>query len=134
MLKQRILRPAGTRAVVIAMVAALALPAFEPTAAVAAPKPAGMTAHEMTDISAARKRRHVRRGGGNNAAAAAAFAGIIGTIGVIAASQARRDYYGSRYYYGPQYGPQPYGYYGGPGYIGGGQPGYGYGNGYYYGY
>ncbi|WP_322514545.1 hypothetical protein SR870_16090 [Rhodopseudomonas palustris] len=129
MLKQRVLRRAGVRAVVIAMVAALALPAFEPTAAVAAPKPAGVTTqHEMTDVSAARKRRHVRRGGGNNAAAAAAFVGIIGTIGAIAASQARRDYYESHYY-----GPRPYGYYGGPGYIGG-HPGYGYGNGYYYGY
>jgi hypothetical protein len=129
MLKHHILRSAGARTVIIATVAALALPVLEATPAAAAPKAAGVTTQlEMTDVSAAKKRRHVRRGGGNNAAAAAAFAGIIGTIGVIAASQARRDYYESHYY-----GPRPYGYYGGPGYIGG-HPGYGYGNGYYYGY
>jgi len=133
MLKRQILRSTGTRAVLVATIAALALPALEPTAAIAAPKAAGVTAqHDMTDISAAKKRRYVRRGGGGNAAAAAAFAGIIGTVGAIAASQARRDYYENHYY-----GPRPYGYYGGgpgyyggPGYIGGG-PGYGYGNGYY---
>ncbi|ABD05581.1 conserved hypothetical protein [Rhodopseudomonas palustris HaA2] len=135
MSKCQIPRSAGARALIIATVAALALPALEATPAAAAPKPAGVTTQiEMTDVSAARKRRHVRRGGGNNAAAAAAFAGIIGTIGVIAASQARRDYYESHYYYGPRhYGPRPYGYYGAPGYIGG-HPGYGYGNGYHYGY
>jgi hypothetical protein len=126
MLKHRILRPTGTRAAAIAIIAALALPALAPTEAVAAPKPAGVTAQALTDVSAAKKRRHVRRGGGGNAAAAAAFAGIIGTVGAIAASQSRRDYYENRYYGGPGYG-----YYGGgPGYIGG-HPGYGYGGGYY---
>ncbi|MBI5131670.1 MAG: hypothetical protein HZA66_19705 [Rhodopseudomonas palustris] len=133
MLKRKSLRSTGARAILVATIAALALPALEPTAAVAAPKAAGVTAqHDMTDISAAKKRRYVRRGGGGNAAAAAAFAGIIGTVGAIAASQARRDYYES------YYGPRPYGYYGAPGYYGGpgyiGGPGYGYGSGYYDGY
>jgi hypothetical protein len=45
----------------------------------------------------------------------AAFAGIVGTIGAIAAAQERRDYYEGGYYGG---GPAYYG--GGPAYYGGG--------------
>ena len=61
-----------------------------------------------TDISA--RRRH--HGGG--AAAMAAFAGIVGTIGAIAAAQERRDYYesGPGYYDAPAYYGPGYGYYG----------------------
>ncbi|MFZ5735290.1 hypothetical protein BJ123_103221 [Rhodopseudomonas thermotolerans] len=129
----------GGRAVAIVTAVALAVPVFEPAAAFAATPgkvqsaaPATEAA-PLTDVSA-RKRRHVRRGGNNNAAAAAAFVGIIGTIGAIAAAQARRDAYESRYryYYGPgpgYYGPGP-AYYGGPRYYGvpyGPRP-------YYYGY
>lgn len=78
-----------------------------------------------TDFSAARRHRHVRRGGGGGAAAAAAFAGIVGTIGAIAATQAQRD----DYYDGPYgYGGGPYyaePYYGRP-YSGSNYGGYGY--------
>jgi hypothetical protein len=50
----------------------------------------------------------------------AAFAGIVGTIGAIAAAQERRDYYydGGPAYYGggpAYYGAPAYGYYGGYG-------------------
>ncbi|WP_420133291.1 hypothetical protein [Rhodopseudomonas sp.] len=121
---QRSIRQSGVRAVAIATVAALGLAGLQPTAAFAAPKASdtapAVTRHDITDFSA-RKKRYVRRGGGGNAAAAAAFAGIIGTVGAIAASQARRDYYDS---YGPRYYGPGYGYYGGPAY--GGYPGYGY--------
>jgi hypothetical protein len=90
----------------------------------AEPTPAASAAQSSaaTEFSAARKqRRPVRRGGNGGAAAAAAFAGIVGTIGAIAAQNARRDdyYYGRPHnYYGPQPGyyrqpyGQPYGYYG----------------------
>ncbi|MCG6207718.1 hypothetical protein LPW26_23980 [Rhodopseudomonas sp. HC1] len=125
MFERSIQRSSGIRAVAIATVAAIGVAGLQPTAAVAAPRTADksptVSQHHITDFSA-RKKRYVRRGGGGgNAAAAAAFAGIIGTVGAIAASQARRDYYGPGYY-----GPGPgYGYYGGgPAY--GGYPGYGY--------
>jgi hypothetical protein len=85
-----------------------------------------------TDFSAARRHRHSSRGGG--AAAAAAFAGIVGTIGAIAAAQASRDayydgpyaygggpYYASPYYGRPYYGRPYYDHgYGGRRYDGGG--------------
>jgi hypothetical protein len=54
----------------------------------------------------------------------AAFAGIVGTIGGIAATQERRDAY---YYGGPAYYGGPV-YYGGPAYYA--APGYGYYGGY----
>ncbi len=107
-----------SRGAVLASVA-VALAAVEPSVAMAGsatPAAKGLSADHgasgNTDISAAR-RRHYGRGGG--AAAMAAFAGIVGTIGAIAAAQERRDYY----------------YYGGPAYYGGGPvyydaPGYGY--------
>ena len=85
--------------------------------------------HAITDVSAQR-RHHYRHHGGGNAAAAAAFAGIIGTVGAIAASQANRDAY---YDYGPgYYGPPPV-YYGAPRYPSpyGGAGSYGYGGGSY---
>jgi hypothetical protein len=97
------------RTAVIAGVAAIALTAVEPMAAVAAPaaKDKALTATSgATDFSA--QRRYYRRGGGF--AAGAAFAGIVGTGLAIAAS---RPYYYDSYGY---YGGPPVAYYGGPGY------------------
>lgn len=122
-----------SRAAVMTTVAAVALTAFEPTAARAGSAPVGKGLSTATPTSAATdfsaRRRYYRGGGG--AAAAAAFAGIVGTGIAIAASQNRRDYYydGGPAYYGG--GPVYYGgdpYYGGQSYYGGG--GY-YGGGYY---
>lgn len=81
-----------------------------------------MASAGATDFSAARRHHHYRHhhhGGG--AAAAAAFAGIVGTIGAIAAAQASRDaYYDGPYAYygGPYYAPPPP-YYGYGGFYGG---------------
>jgi hypothetical protein len=123
MLTRRNFKSSG-RGVVFATVAAIALTAAGPSfAGSSAPVSSGISAtgysSEVTDFSAARRHhRHYRRGG--DAAAAAAFAGIMGTVGAIAASQARRDAY---YDYGPgYYGPRYYGpprgyYYGGPRYY-----------------
>jgi hypothetical protein len=113
------------RGAALATVAAVALATVQPSVAMAgsaAPASTGVSVSHgtsgNTDISAAR--RHYR-GGGGGAAAMAAFAGIVGTIGAIAAAQERRDYYDA----GPAY------YDGGPAYYGGGPvyydaPGYGY--------
>ncbi|ABE64462.1 hypothetical protein Nham_3738 [Nitrobacter hamburgensis X14] len=120
MLTRRNFKSSTGRSVVLATVAAMALAAAGPSFAgssapvskeISATGPSG-----ATDFSAARRhydhRRHYR--GGGDAAAAAAFAGIIGTVGAIAASQARRDAY---YDYGPgYYAPPPGYYYGGPRY------------------
>jgi hypothetical protein len=105
------------RGAALASVAAMALAAIEPTVAMAGSASAtGLSASHgtsgNTDISAARRYHH-----GGGAAAMAAFAGIVGTIGAIAAAQERRDYYdgGPGYYYGgpAYYGPgSGYGYYG----------------------
>jgi len=123
MLTRRNFKRTG-RIVVLTTVAAVALTAAGPSfAGSSAPVSSGISAtgssSEVTDFSAARRHhRHYRRGG--DAAAAAAFAGIIGTVGAIAANQARRDAY---YDYGPgYYGPRYYGpprgyYYGGPRYY-----------------
>jgi hypothetical protein len=120
------------RGAALATAAAVALAAIEPSVAMAgtATHPSsGLSVNHgssgSTDISAARRRHYHGNGG---AAAMAAFAGIVGTIGGIAAAQERRDYYesGPAYYGG---GPAYYG--GGPTYYGGGpvyynSPGYGY--------
>jgi len=106
------------RGALLASAAAMALAAMEPSVVMAggATLATGLSANHgtsgTTDISAAR-RRHYGRGGGG-AAAMAAFAGIVGTIGAIAAAQERRDYYydGGPAYYG---GGPAYGYYGGYG-------------------
>jgi hypothetical protein len=115
------------RATLLAAVAAMTVSAVAPTGAMAAPaaKSQASTHHGMsdaTDFSSAR-RRHYR--GGGNAAGLAAFGAVVGTIGAIAASQSRRDYYDSYNYYdgGPAY-------YGGGGYYGGPYRGYGGGHGY----
>ena len=88
------------RASVLAAVAALTLTSFAPTAVLAAPAARGVSADHgsgtVTEFSSARRRHH--RGNGN-AAGLAAFGAIVGTIGAIAASQNRRDYYDSYGYY-----------------------------------
>lgn len=111
------------RASAVATMVAVAITAVEPSIAFAGSAPAkGVTAttgtSDATDFSA----RRYHRGGG--AAAAAAFAGIVGTGLAIAATQNRRDYYGSYGYYDAP--PAYYG--GGPAYYGGGPY---YGGGYY---
>lgn len=119
-----------SRSVVLAAVAAVALMAVEPSLALAgSPTTAakGISARNgvsgATDFSAAR--RHYRRGGGGQAAALAAFAGVVGTIGGIAAAQSRSDDYYD--YDGPAY------YSGGPGYYGRAAYASPYGGGYGYG-
>lgn len=101
--RKSLLSPAG-RTTTLAAVAALALTAIVPSAAMAGP-------------------RHSHRGGVGAGAAAAAFAGVVGTGLAIAAAQNRQSYYDSYdyggggpvyaapgYYYGGGYGPGPNGY------------------------
>lgn len=123
------------RAAIVASVAAMTISAIAPTGAIAAPvaKSTSQAAathgtSDATDFSSAR-RRHYR--GGGNAAGLAAFGAIVGTIGAIAATQSRRDYYydnGPGYGY---YGGGPAYYDGGPAYYGG-VPYRGYGGGHGY--
>jgi hypothetical protein len=126
------------RAAILATVAAMTVSAIAPTGAIAASAVKGTTSQistghgtsNATDFSSARRRHY--RGSGGNAAGLAAFGAIVGTIGAIAASQSRRDYYDSYGYYGggPAYGGPAY-YGGGPVYYGGGPyRGYGGGHGY----
>ncbi len=74
---------------------------------------------ELTDVSAAkRKRRAVRRSHGSSAAGMAFMGMAMGMIGTAIAESQRRDYYDYYYgrpaYYGPRYYRAPgYGYYGG---------------------
>jgi hypothetical protein len=123
MLTRKSFKSSTSRSVVLATVAAVVLTATGPSfagssASVSKGISATGSSSGVTDFSAARRHHrhhHHRRhyGGGGNAAAAAAFAGIIGTVGAIAASQARRDAY---YDYGPGYYAPPPRYYGGPRY------------------
>lgn len=118
MIGRRSLRNTG-RTIALVAVAAMTLSTVAPTGAFAASvgkSPTQATAShgtsDATEFSSARRTRHYhRRGGGGNAAGLAAFGAIVGTIGAIAASQSRRDYYYDRpgYYY--DRGPGP-GYYG----------------------
>lgn len=115
------------RIAVLATVAALIISGMASTSATAGSVRARVAATHgtstATDLSSAR--RHHSRGG--NAAALAAFAGIVGTIGAIAATRSHDDY-------GYESGPG-YGYYGGgPGYYSGGPAYYGGGYGPYRGY
>jgi hypothetical protein len=107
-----------TRASALATVAALALTAVAPSAAIAAPRGKAAVTTGATDISARR-----RLNGG--AAAAAAFAGVVGTGLAIAAAQDRHAYYDDNYGGGP-YGGGPVYAVPAPGYYGGGyDSGYG---------
>ena len=111
----------GSRATVLATVAAVAITAVQPTLAFAGTSrssqatAAAASDTGLTDVSARRRHHHHYRGGGG-AAAAAAFAGIVGTGLAIAAEQNRRSYYDDYYGRRPYYGPGPY-YYGGPTYY-----------------
>lgn len=131
MFSRHALLKSTSRAVMAAAVAALTVSTFAPTGAIAAPAAKSEVASHgtsgATEFSSAR-RRHYR--GNGNAAGLAAFGAVVGTIGAIAASQSRRDYYDSYGYYGggPAYGGPAY--YGGGGYYGGPYRGYGGNHGY----
>jgi hypothetical protein len=94
---------------------AIALTSFDLRPAAAASEGAGAIAKQNSgadEFSAARKRRR----GVNPAIPLAAFGAIVGTIGAVAAANARRDYY-ERHYYAPgYYGAPAYGYYAPPAY------------------
>ncbi len=110
------------RIVVLAMTAVLVLTMAEPPMAAASPAtPAskGLSAtsasSDATDFSSARRRRRTYR---QVDPGLAIMGMMIGTIGVIAAQQRRREYYDYHYGYGP-------GYYGGGPYYYGARPYYG---------
>lgn len=111
------------RLMALSAAASMALPLLSPLAAAPASASEFKKPVEATDFSAVRRHHHHRHGGG--AAAAAAFAGIVGTIGAIAATQAARGAYYDAYAYDAPYAyaPAPY-YYAGPRYVApyGGQP------------
>jgi hypothetical protein len=101
---------------------AIALTSFDLRPAAAAPQGGPAIAKQTVgadELSAARKKRRGYRG--NPGVPLAAFGAIAGTIGAIAATNARRDYY-ERRYYAPGYYDEPiYGYYSGGaahGYVG----------------
>jgi hypothetical protein len=119
-------------ALVCATAIAIALTSFDLRPAAAASDGAGI-AQQVTDFSAARKRRYR----GNPAVPLAAFGAIAGTIAGIAAANSQRDYYAPHYYGEPangSYGPPAQQYYQRPVYQqrdyysryggSGGQPGY----------
>jgi hypothetical protein len=96
---------------------AIALTSFDLRPAVAAPEGGGPAIAKQNsgvdELSAARKKR---RRGVHPGAPLAAFGAIVGTIGAVAAANARRDYY-ERHTYAPGYYDEPaYGYYGPPAY------------------
>ena len=94
---------------------AIALTSFDLRPAAAAPEGGPAIAKQTAgadEMSAARKRRR----GVNPAIPLAAFGAVVGTIGAVAATNARRDYY-ERHYYAPRYYGEPaYGTYGPPAY------------------
>jgi hypothetical protein len=116
MLTRKRLLSRTRRSLVMATVAALLLTMAEPPIAAAGPLASASDrvsattgSRDVTDFSAARRRRTYRRGG--DAAALAFFGMAVGTIGAIAAQRQREDYYNNNYGYGP-------GYYGGDPYYG----------------
>ena len=112
----------GGRFMALAAAATLALPLLTPLAAAPAGASEFKTSAQATDFSAGRRHYHHHRHGG--AAAAAAFAGVVGTIGAIAATQAARGAYYDAYAYDAPYAYAPAPYYAGPRYVApyGGQP------------
>lgn len=110
-----------SRIVVWATIAVLVLTMAEPPMAAASPAtPAAKglsstSASDATDFSSARRRRRYYR---QVDPGLAMMGMMIGTIGVIAAQQRRRDYYDYHYGYAPgYYGGGPYYYGGGPYYA-----------------
>jgi hypothetical protein len=91
-------------ALICATAIAIALTSFDLRPAAAASAGAGI-AQQVTDFSAARKRRYR----GNPAVPLAAFGAIAGTVAGIAAANSQRGYYAPGYY-----GEPAYGYYGAP--------------------
>jgi len=94
---------------------AIALTSFDLRPAAAAPEGGLAIAKQNVgadELSAARKKRGGYRG--SPGAPLAAFGAIVGTIGAVAAANARRDHY-ERHYYAPGYYEEP-AYYGGPAY------------------
>lgn len=120
MTKTRALWKSARRAVMLALIGAVATTAIETQPVLAAPTARTEVASKATDFSAARRRYARRHYHGNGAAAAAAFGSFMGLMGGIIAEQQRRDYYDRYYGYGPgyYYGPPPGYYYGGPRYYG----------------
>ena len=94
---------------------AIALTSFDLRPAAAAPEggPAIAKQNAGADEFSSQRRRRAR--GVNPALPLAAFGAIIGTIGAVAAANARRDYY-ENHYYAPGYGGPAYGYYEQPAY------------------
>ncbi len=91
---------------------AIALTSFDLRPAAAAPEggPAIVKQNAGADEFSAQRKRRGR--GVHPAVPLAAFGAIVGTIGAVAAANARRDYY-ERHYYAPgYYGGPAYGYYG----------------------
>jgi len=88
----------------------LALTSFDLRPAAAAPEggPAIAKQNASADEFSSQRRRRAR--GVNPALPLAAFGAIVGTIGAVAAANARRDYY-ENHYYAPGYGGPAYGYY-----------------------
>jgi hypothetical protein len=94
---------------------AIALTSFDLRPAAAAPEGGPAIAKQNAgadEISSHRKRR---RHGVHPGLPLAAFGAIVGTIGAVAAANARRDHY-ERHYYAPGYGEPAYGYYSPPAY------------------
>jgi len=126
-MSQRAGKGSAGRTALAGAVAALALIALAAPAVAsggtagpaAAADRAATTAAQLTDVSAAkRKRRAVRRSRGPSAAGMAFMGMAMGMIGTAIAESQRRDYYDYYYgrpaYYGPRYYRAPgYGYYGG---------------------
>ena len=87
----------STKSLVLATAAVVALTGFDlrPVAAAPLKGPATVQANAGDEFSSQR-RRHRR--GVNPAVPLAAFGAIVGTIGAIAESQRRREYYDRHYY------------------------------------
>lgn len=108
MTEKQMRKPSRARqSLVVVAIAVLALTTVVPQDAFARAPAPGTPAQakalgDLTEVSAARKqrRRVVRRGVGGHRAAAAMFGMMAGTIGMIAAAEARR---GRSYYYVPDY-------------------------------
>jgi hypothetical protein len=96
---------------------AIALASFDLRPAAAAPQGGPAIAKQNAGVDEFSAQRKKRRRGVNPAVPLAAFGAIVGTIGAVAAANARRDYYERRVYApGYVYDEPAYGYYGGPAY------------------
>ena len=94
---------------------AIALTSFDLRSAAAAPEGGLAIAKQNAGADEFSSQRRRRARGVNPALPLAAFGAIVGTIGAVAAANARRDYY-EDHYYAPGYGGPAYGYYEPPAY------------------